>query len=148
MTITSSTLSTFSPLSALGVAMLTGMLSIAAAAAAFAVQDTAGSAETPFACNLKALTPAERAEHQQVTTRMLASIQRTREVADGYAFDLDVTHLSIKDLATWVDFERRCCPFFDFQVDWRRERGPVTLQLTGRTGIKDFIRVEFKPAFR
>jgi hypothetical protein len=126
--------------------MLTSMCSIAAAG--LAVQDTAGVAETPFFCNLKALTPAERAEHKQVTTRMLAAMQRTREVADGYAFDLDGAHLSIKDLASWVDFERRCCPFFDFQVDWRRERGPVTLQLTGRTGIKDFIRAEFKTAFR
>ena len=104
--------------------------------------------ETPFACNLKALTPAERAEHKQLTRRVLEAVHDRRELTNGYAFTLDRTRVSIKDLATFVDFERRCCPFFDFQLDWRRENGPVTLQLTGREGVKDFIRAEFTALFQ
>lgn len=103
--------------------------------------------ESPFACNLKALSPAERAEHRDVTARVLASVQNTRELPDGYAFSFDTTRVATKDLATFVEFERRCCPFFDFQLAWNRENGPVTLQLTGRDGVKTFIRAEFTALF-
>lgn len=103
--------------------------------------------ESPFACNLKALSPAERVEHRDVTARVLASVQNTRELPDGYAFTVDSTRVGTKDLATFVEFERRCCPFFDFQLAWNRENGPVTLQLTGRDGVKAFIRAEFTALF-
>jgi hypothetical protein len=129
----------------LNVAIVSGMLSVAAA---LALQSGGGQTETPFFCNLKALTAAERAEQQQVTTRVLRSIRNKRELVDGFAFEVDGGRLSIKELASWVDFERRCCPFFDFHVEWRRDNGPVTVQLTGREGVKDFIRAEFEAAFR
>jgi hypothetical protein len=77
--------------------------------------------ETPLFCNLKALSTAERAEHQALTARLAESVLKTRELADGYAFELDGRRLSTKELATWTDFERRCCPFFDFTLEWRRE---------------------------
>jgi hypothetical protein len=101
-----------------------------------------------FFCNLKALSTAERAEHQAITARLAESVLNTRELADGYAFELDGSRLSIKELAAWSDFERRCCPFFDFTLEWRRENEPVTLRLTGRDGVKEFIRAEFPKNFR
>jgi hypothetical protein len=125
--------------------IITGMLGLAGA---LALQTAAGQTETPFVCNLNALTKAERASHHDVSQRMLASLRGTREVADGYAFELDGHQFSIKDVASWVELERRCCPFFDFHVEWRREDGPLTLQLTGRPGVKAFIHAEFASAFR
>jgi hypothetical protein len=106
-------------------------------------QDSGTQAETPFFCNLKALTAAERTEHSQLGTRLVESISRIAELADGYAFEIDGGRMSIKDLAAWTEFERRCCPFFDFNLEWRREKGPVTLRLTGRDGVKQFIQAEF-----
>jgi hypothetical protein len=113
-----------------------------------AVAPAPSDAESAFACNLKALTPAERATHRQLTERLLPAVRGTREIAEGYVFELDARQVAIADLAAWVDFERRCCPFFDFHLEWRRENGPVTLQLTGREGVKAFIQAEFKAAFR
>jgi len=113
-----------------------------------ALQIPAGGGESAFMCNLKALTPPERAEHQQLTARLAEAVRATREVADGYAFEVDSTRISFVDLARWSEFERRCCPFFDFTLEARREHGPMTLQLTGRDGVKAFIRVEFPRAFR
>jgi hypothetical protein len=103
--------------------------------------------DSPFACNLKALSTTERAEHRDVTARVLKAVQDTRELPNGYVFTVDNTHVTAKDLATFVEFERRCCPFFDFQLAWNRENGPVTLQLTGRDGVKTFIRAEFTALF-
>jgi hypothetical protein len=68
-------------------------------------------------CNLKAPSPSERAEHEQLAARMTRAVVATREIADGYAFELDATHMSITDLARWSEFERRCCPFFDFSLE-------------------------------
>lgn len=116
-------------------------------AAAMGAPRQPGAPETPFFCNLKALTAAERAEHRAVTARVLAGITSIRELPAGYAFELSPS-ITIKDLATWVDFERRCCPFFDVQLTWPREHGAVTLQLTGREGVKTFMQAEFASLFR
>jgi hypothetical protein len=99
--------------------------------------------ESPFFCNLQALSAAERNEHLQLTRRLAESILKTMEVLDGYAFEVDRHRMSMKDLAAWTEFERRCCPFFDFTLELRRENGPLTFQLTGRDGVKEFIRAEF-----
>jgi hypothetical protein len=122
-------------------------LNLLIATSLIAMMATVNTTDSPFACNLKALSPAERAEHREVTARVLASVQNNRELPDGYAFTVDRTRVATKDLATFVEFERRCCPFFDFQLAWNRENGPVTLQLTGRDGVKPFIRAEFTALF-
>jgi len=43
--------------------------------------------------------------------------------------------------------ERRCCPFFDLSLRLDREGGPMWLELTGREGVKEFIKAEFVPWF-
>ncbi len=103
--------------------------------------------DPPFACNLQALTSSERKEQQHISALLLKSLLDTREIREGYAFELDSGRISIRDLATWIDLERRCCPFFDFHLELRRDNGPVTLRLTGREGVKEFIRAEFPSAF-
>jgi hypothetical protein len=124
--------------------LIAGILAMAASRE----QNIDRKVETPFFCNLKALTPAERTEHQQLTERLAETILNTVEIADGYAFEIDGHRVSIRDLAQWTEFERRCCPFFDFNLEWRRENGPVTLRLTGRDGVKQFIRAEFSRIIR
>jgi hypothetical protein len=99
--------------------------------------------ETPFFCNLEALSAAERGEQLQLTQRLARALLKATEISNGYAFEIDGSRLSIRDVAAWADFERRCCPFFDFALELRRENGPMTLRLTGRDGVKQFIRAEF-----
>jgi hypothetical protein len=98
--------------------------------------------ETPFVCNVKALDGAERDEQLRLTRRLAQALLKTTELPDGYAIQIDVSLFSVKDLATWTDFERRCCPFFDFALEMPDANRPVTLRLTGREGVKEFIRVE------
>ena len=129
----------------LGIALLTGTLALGAIAGQ---HNSETKRETPFFCNLKALTAVERSEHLQLARRLAASVSSAVEIAEGYAFEIDSRRVSVKDLATWTEFERRCCPFFDFILEWRREHGPVTLRLTGRDGVKQFIRSEFPGVVR
>jgi hypothetical protein len=98
--------------------------------------------ETPLACNLNALKPAEREKHERLGAHLLEAVAKRSETADGYAFELDPKRVAITDVAAWVDLERRCCPFFDFAIELRRENGPLTLKISGRRGVKEFIRSE------
>ncbi len=66
-----------------------------------------------------------------------------RELPDGYALQIDSRRVTLVQLAEWIDLERRCCPFFDFEVDLHGEDGTVWLSLKGREGVKQFIQQDF-----
>jgi hypothetical protein len=100
-----------------------------------------GAAER-FACNMTALTKAERARHAELSRTLLGSVAERSELRDGYAFRLSPARLM--DAAQWVSFERRCCPFFAFRLKLAKNEGPLWLEITGAPGVKPFIREEFR----
>jgi hypothetical protein len=46
------------------------------------------------------------------------------------------------EVAEWVSYESKCCPFFDFEILLERGNGPLWLMLKGQDGIKPFIQAE------
>ena len=113
-----------------------------------AVLQAAGH-EIPFACDRAALSPEQRKRHFDELGPALRSLRKsTHELADGFEFefpgDAAVYHL----LAEWVGGERLCCPFFDIDLRVGREGGAIWLRLTGREGVKQFIKADFAPWFR
>lgn len=112
-------------------AMLMGLLPLRAA-----------EAGERFACNMKALGPAERARYQELTKTLLAALQEKRELSNGYGLRLPTG--SLLNAAEWVSLERKCCPFFTFAIEQARDEGPVWLRITGSEGVKTFIRAEFQ----
>lgn len=103
-------------------------------------QDTAA-----LACNLKVFQPDERRQHQKLTHEIMATVVAGRELAQGYEFQIDTARVSLIEVAEWVGREKKCCPFFDFQItlDGGPE-GKVRLALTGRAGVKQFVVEEFR----
>jgi hypothetical protein len=101
-----------------------------------------GTGQSPFVCNLKALTAEERKRYEQLSRVLAESMEEKRELPKGYAFRLGKS-VSMREAAEWAEYEAKCCPFFDFRLERRREGGPLWLHLTGRTGVKQFIREEF-----
>ena len=99
--------------------------------------------ETRFYCNIKALNPAERAAHKELTDRLIAARRNITETPDGYAFQFDAGAISFPDLANWSVAEAKCCPFFNFHLDLENSGGTLSLRLTGPEGVKQFIRLEF-----
>lgn len=99
--------------------------------------------ESPFACNMKALTPEEQQRHVALLKRLFAIKQEVRELPDGYAFRYAAASVTIQELAEFIANEKLCCPFFDFALRVEREEGPLWLELTGREGVKAFIKLEF-----
>jgi len=100
--------------------------------------------QSKFYCNIKALTPEQRARHKQLSEKLMAARKEIVETEKGYEFQYSPGDVSLAELAEWVAAESKCCPFFDFHIDLEREGKLVCLRLTGEEGIKAFIRAEFK----
>jgi hypothetical protein len=100
--------------------------------------------QSKFYCNIKALTPAEREHHKQLTEKLMVARKEIVETRTGYEFQYRPADVSLAELADWVGAESKCCPFFDFHIDVEREGKLLCLRLTGEEGIKAFIRAEFQ----
>ncbi len=100
--------------------------------------------ESPFACNAFALSPEVRKRHFEELGPALLKLKKSiRELPDGYEFELPADNKTYQLLTEWAFQERLCCPFFDIDLRFDREGGPLWLRLTGRPGTKEFIKEEF-----
>jgi len=100
--------------------------------------------QNKFYCNSKALNPAERIRHKELTHKLIAARKEIVETEKGYEFQYSPANVSLAELADWVEAEGKCCRFFDFHIDLEREGTLLCLRLTGEEGIKPFIRAEFQ----
>ena len=107
----------------------------------------AATTQSKFFCNTKALTPAERARHKQLSEKMEVARKAVVETEKGYEFQFSPAGVSLAELAEWVGQESKCCPFFDFHIDLEEQGSLLCLRLTGQEGVKEFIRAEFKEAW-
>lgn len=96
----------------------------------------------PIACNLAAISEAERPRYFALRAQVLAAISEVTEIGDGFALQLQADRQMLVDLAEWIAFERLCCPFLRFRMAIEGA-GPVRLELAGEEGVKDFLRAEF-----
>ena len=102
------------------------------------------AAESPFACNRAALTAQQRKRHfDELSPALRARKQSIRELRDGFEFEFPHDTTTFQLVSEWVEGERLCCPFFDIDVHIEREGGKLWLRLTGREGVKQFIRADF-----
>src|ERR1051326_1587579 len=99
---------------------------------------------SPFACNAFALSPEVRKRHfDELGPALLKLKKSTRELPDGYEFELPPDNKTYQLLTEWAFQERLCCPFFEIDLRFEKEGGPLWLRLTGRPGTKEFIKEEF-----
>lgn len=98
--------------------------------------------QSPIACDMSVLSPSERQTHLATSRELFSKLQAIKELPDGYEFRLADDPKVIIKLAEFVTLERLCCPFLNFATEIGAERGPMTLRLTGREGVKAFVREE------
>jgi hypothetical protein len=92
-----------------------------------------------LACDLSALSEAERARRATVASRVSARFREVRETSDGYAACLDPDPAIVQAALDWLLLERRCCPFLRLELRFEPSTGPVWLRFGGGPGVKEFL---------
>ena len=102
----------------------------------------ADSSNNAFVCNLGVMNQEERVRYVALSRKLRSAGEERRDLDNGYAFRLAPEKISLVEIADWITFERRCCPFFNLQLEAEPNDGPIWLRMTGAGGIKQFIRSE------
>jgi hypothetical protein len=97
---------------------------------------------TQFFCDLAAMNAEQRARYRDVTKQMRAAAPVIEELSDGYMLRFGVDSSLCQTVAEFMTLERLCCPFLDLTLELVRGGGPMQLKLTGREGVKPFLRAE------
>ena len=97
--------------------------------------------DIPIACTLSDPELARRTA--EIEESLFAGVLETSELSDGYAFRFPADPEWLPRLATFIAEERRCCPFFTFELVCQPAEGPIWLHLRGREGVKEFIAQQF-----
>jgi hypothetical protein len=106
------------------------------------MNDTQALKESPIACDMSVIEAGLREQHIATGREVFRAVMEIKELPGGYAFRLsDEPDVLIKT-AEFISLEKLCCPFLGFVIEVEAEGGPVWLRLTGREGVKAFIREE------
>ena len=97
------------------------------------------AAEIPIACDFDAISAGDRPRYNELRNMLAAAAIGKRELPDGVAVQISTERMPLAQLAEWISFERKCCPFLDFRIEVALASGPVWLSLTGRPGVKEFL---------
>ena len=97
----------------------------------------------PFFCDMTALSSEQRARHHELAALLQSSLEAVHELPDGYDFEFPWSPDAYVALAQITPLEHSCCPFFDIGIRIESESDKLCWRLTGREGIKPFIRAEF-----
>ena len=97
------------------------------------------SSESPLACDLDAISASDRPRYNELRKMLAASAIGKRDLPDGIAVKISTERMALAQLAEWISYERKCCPFFEFKIDVAPVSGPVWVSLTGRPGVKEFL---------
>ncbi len=91
----------------------------------------------PLAC---LLTGEDLAARGEIVRPLIASYQKLHELEDGYAFQFPGETEWIQRVVSFIDEERKCCPFFTFELQFEPGLGPLWLRLRGSAEIKALLR--------
>jgi hypothetical protein len=116
-----------------------------------AAQDSSGSdkktTRSTFYCNRLALSPEQLHRKLDLGKTLLSLRRSTRELDDGYEFELPPDSAAVQQAAEWAAMEKLCCPFLKIDLRLDPGEGPFWLVLSGKEGVKQFIRADFSRWF-
>jgi hypothetical protein len=103
------------------------------------------------ACNLKAISAAERPRYTELVKRIRAAIRDRMEISNGYTFKVDSKAVTLPEAAEWVVMERLCCPFLTLQLsaagnqtDWTLTLRPGRCKAADRRGVPYSVTLSHK----
>ena len=95
----------------------------------------------PIACTLG--PAALQARKANLLNALIHRADERRELPDGYRLRFATDHDVLPLIAQTVDAERQCCRFLRFTVTVEPDDGPISLDLTGPAGTREFLAAMF-----
>ncbi len=103
------------------------------------------SSRPPIACDLSAIDDSELQDHRENGQAVFKAISEIKELDNGYALRLSANTDLISRACAFIARERMYCPFFEFTLTIPPDHDPVWLKLTGREGVKPYIKEALLP---
>ncbi len=93
--------------------------------------------DIPLACSIDS-----QETHSRARELLPGLVARARERADlptGLRWTFASTDGLLAEIGKVIETERKCCPFMRFMVVVEPDGGQVSLEVTGPTGIREFL---------
>ena len=97
------------------------------------------AAGQPLACGINALNAREQGRRETLVEDLFPKASII-EVADGYQLTWTDDPKAYNELVEFIGYERRCCPFLDFELRVQGPDAPVVLTLHADDETKQFIK--------
>jgi hypothetical protein len=110
------------------------------------VADRERGTTKPIACDMTALSPAERQRYDTLRRLVLDEVEEVKGTATAFRLRLH-RDASPSDVAEWMALEHRCCPFLTLQLALKHD-GTTWIDIGGSAVIKAFVEDEFKAVVR
>ena len=98
--------------------------------------------DTPLACRMDALGPADRARHATLLAELVGAKPAVEEIAEGFAFRFPSRPYLFLRVAEWIGLERQCCPFLSIRLEVEHASRSLRVSVTGPAGTKEILRSE------
>jgi len=98
-------------------------------------------ASSILACNVQAISGAQRPRYDDLVSRLRAAMRDRKELPNGYSYSLDSAKITLPEVSEWISLERLCCPFLIFQLEGASEVSH--LSMGGPDGVKAILQQEF-----
>lgn len=100
------------------------------------------TSEPALFCDLGALDPEERQVVAQTEAQLKAAVKAVEDLPDGLQFVFPGQREVLETVCRWLPMETACCPFLNFELIVPEKNGPIRLRMTGREGVKTFLKQE------
>jgi hypothetical protein len=94
-------------------------------------------ADLPVACTLS--PEALKTRREGLLSGLLGRADAHEELPHGHRLRFASAHDTLSLIAGAVDAERECCRFLRFQIVVEPDGGPISLELTGPSGTREFV---------
>lgn len=97
----------------------------------------------PIACTLN--PAALKARTEGLLVDLVGRADQRLELTDGHRLRFAASEETLVAIARTVDAERQCCSFLRFTITVEPDEGPITLDLTGPSGTREFLSALLNP---
>jgi hypothetical protein len=99
--------------------------------------------DIPVVCTLS--PAALEARREGLLSELLRRADEHEDTAAGHRMRFPAAADTVAAIARVVEAERQCCRFLRFQITVEPDGGPISLELTGPPGTREFVSALLDP---